>query len=370
MIWTEAYKLEEIYASGDRGYPIFKGCLKDEPTKLTKDKVRVFQAAPVAFQLLIRKYFLPVARYLQMFPTESEIAVGVNAHGPEWDQLARYVIRYGHDRIVAGDYSKFDTRMPAQATLAAFRILIDLARETGNYTDRDISVMHGIATDCCYPTVAMNGDLLQFFGSNPSGNNITVIINCLVNAINLRCAYYYLAGENPPRFKENVSLITYGDDFKSSSRVEWFNHIAVAGFLARYDQIVTMPDKESKPVKFMHDADVDFLKRKNVYNPELDMFMGALDEESIFKSIHSVLKSKAMTNEEQSATNLSTALREWFFHGEDVYNMRQKQVKQIAEESSVICLCTDLDLTYGERMDAHCEKYQLTRFPESPRGAY
>jgi hypothetical protein len=86
--WTHAEEMEKLYLKGERAYPIFKACLKDEPTKLTKDKVRVFQGAPVALQLLVRKYFLPVARALSMMPLTSECAVGVNAQGPEWDQLA------------------------------------------------------------------------------------------------------------------------------------------------------------------------------------------------------------------------------------------------------------------------------------------
>jgi hypothetical protein len=40
--WDHAYEMEELYLKGERAYPIFKACLKDEPTKLTKDKVRVF----------------------------------------------------------------------------------------------------------------------------------------------------------------------------------------------------------------------------------------------------------------------------------------------------------------------------------------
>jgi hypothetical protein len=55
--WDQAYENEELYLRGERAYPIFKACLKDEPTKLTKDKVRVFQGAPIALQLLVRKYF-------------------------------------------------------------------------------------------------------------------------------------------------------------------------------------------------------------------------------------------------------------------------------------------------------------------------
>lgn len=361
MIWDESLRLELIYLREQRGYPVFKGCLKDEPTSLTKDKVRVFQAAPIAFQLLIRKYFLPVVRYLQLFPTYSEMAVGINAHGPEWDQLAKYVCRYGSDRILAGDYSKYDTRMPAQVTLAAFDVLIRLAQCTGNYTADDISIMRGIASDCCYPVVAMNGDLLQFYGSNPSGNNITVVINCIVNSINLRCAFYKLDPSKIAVFKDKVSLITYGDDFKASvtDDVSWYNHISVADFLLRYDQRMTMPDKVSVPVPYMEDKDVDFLKRKNSFNARTGLIVGILDEGSIFKSLHSVLRSSAITNDEQCAQNIDGALREWFYYGSEIYEYRREQMRRVATKTGLTHMCGELDVDYETRLRLYCDKYKV-----------
>jgi len=166
IFWDHAHEMEELYLKGERAYPVFKACLKDEPTKLTKDKVRVFQGAPAALQLLVRKYYLPVARILSMLPLSSECAVGINAQGPEWDQLAKHVMRFGKDRILAGDYSKYDLRMPAQVMFVAFRVMMDIAKYCG-YSNRDLTIMEGIATDICYPLMAYNGDLIQHYGSNP-----------------------------------------------------------------------------------------------------------------------------------------------------------------------------------------------------------
>jgi hypothetical protein len=301
-----------------------------------------------------------------MNPLVAEMAVGINAQGPEWNQLAVFIRKHGAHRIVAGDYKKYDTKMPAQLTLAAFQILIEIAKVSGNYTNEDIRIMKGIATDCCYPVVAMNGDLYQFFGSNPSGNNITVVINCLVNVINLRCAYYKgrPLNDNTP-FHENVALTTYGDDFKASvsQLCTWFDHIKVANYLGTFGQVLTMPDKVSEPVAFMVDEDVDFLKRKNIYNQRLGMFMGALDEESIFKSLHSVLKSKAITVEEQSAQNIDGALREYFNHGEELYELRRQQLRKVAAECNLTHMCRELTEPYEYKLQQYCLKYKIESEP-------
>lgn len=360
LFWDHANEMEALYLEGKRAYPIFKACLKDEPTKKTKDKVRVFQGAPVALQLLVRKYYLPIARVLSMLPLDSECAVGVNAQGPEWDQLACYVKRYGADRILAGDYSKYDLRMPAQVMFSAFHILMDLAKDCG-YTDRDIEIMKGIATDICYPLMAYNGDLIQHYGSNPSGQNLTVYINSIVNSLLFRCAYYHITRdrEEVPEFRDVCSLITYGDDAKSSVRegFEEFNHISVAKFLEEHDMKFTMPDKESEPVPYMKDEEADLLKRKNVFCEETGKIMGALDEDSIFKSLHAVLKSKALTEEQQSMVNIDGALREWFNHGPDVYEKRRLQMVEVAKRAGISHGCPGIHVTYEDRLNEWKEKY-------------
>lgn len=358
--WDHAYEMEELYLKGERAYPIFKACLKDEPTKMTKDKVRVFHGAPVALQLLVRKYYLPIARILSVLPFASECAVGVNAQGPEWDQLAKHVKRFGEERILAGDYSKYDLRMPAQVMFVAFRIMMDIAKDCG-YSDRDLSIMTGIATDICYPLMAYNGDLIQHYGSNPSGQNLTVYINSIVNALLFRCAYYhiYAGRKNLPAFRDVCSLITYGDDAKSSVHADFpeFNHISVAKFLEERDMKFTMPDKESEPTPYMIDKEADLLKRANVYSEDTGMIMGALDEDSIFKSLHSCLKSKAITREQQAMQNIDGALREWFNHGREVYEKRREQMREVAKRAGITHGCTVIHESYDDRLQAWKDKY-------------
>lgn len=365
LIMDEFHKMEELLANGERCYAIFKACVKDEPTKLGKEKVRVFQAADWAFQLLVRKYYLPIARLLSLFPLVTECAVGVNAQGPEWDQLARHMKKFGADRIFAGDYSKYDLRMPAQLMLAAFKCFIKIAEECGDYTDRDIVIMKGIATEISFSCVSYNGDVIIHSGSNPSGQNMTVYINCVVNSLLMRCAYYQLYPAelgNPEPFRHNCAVMTYGDDVKGSVRAgcDWFNHISYANFLKARDMVFTMPDKESEPTSYMSDLDADFLKRHNRFDSETNLIHGVLDETSIFKSLHTVLRSKAVSLEDQSAQNIDGALREWWQYGKDMYEMRRSQMREVAVQSGIAHLCNELETSYEQHMEDFKEKYEIT----------
>jgi hypothetical protein len=356
LFWDEFAVAVSAWKKGERYHPIFKACLKDEPTPVDKDKVRVFQAAPMVLQLAVRKYFLPIARFLSLFPDLSECAVGLNCMGPDWEEFQAHIAKYGKDRILAGDYSKYDLRMPAQITMASFKVLITLAAACG-YSDEDLEIMRGIATDICYPTIAFNGDLLQFVGSNPSGQNLTVYINSIGNSILFRCAFFSMVKGHT--FRSVCALGTYGDDAKSSVKrgFDQFNHISVAKFFSDRDMKFTMPDKTSTPTPYMRDEDADFLKRKNVFIPELERHVGALDEESIFKSLHSNLRSKSLTKQELAATCIDGAIREWFFHGRETYNLRQSQMQSVAQQSEIANLCTMLDVSFDDRVKSWNQRY-------------
>ena len=68
--------------------------------------------------------------------------------------------------------------------------------------------------------------------------------------------------------------------------------------------VFTMPDKESEPTPYMNDDDADFLKRHNLFSEDTGFIHGVLDEASIFKSLHTVLKSKSVSTYDQSASNI------------------------------------------------------------------
>lgn len=370
-IWASYDEAMECLDRGESANLIFNSALKDEPTKLSKEKVRVFQAAKVELQIGVRTYFLPIARFLSANPLVAECAVGVNCHGPEWHEMSEYMAQYGDDRIVAGDYSKYDLRMPQQLVVAAFRMMIKIAIMSGNYTAKDIKRMEGLVFEISSPLVAYNGTLMRFLGTNPSGHNMTVYVNSLVNSLLHRLAFNDAYNEEervqigkelglgrPALFRDMMALMTLGDDARGSVREGYdkFNHISMANFLARNDMKFTMPDKESTPTKFMNRFDADFLKRKDEFNPDLGVYVGKLDEDSIFKSLHAVIKSKAVGPLEVSRMNMEGALREWFFYGRKHYEMRREQIQKIARKVGVVS--DEFEKTYDERVEHWKIKYE------------
>jgi hypothetical protein len=355
-VMDEITRIEDCYKRGERGYPIAKACKKDEI--LTKDKCRIFYGNAISLTYLIRKYYLPLLRVLQMNPLVSECAVGINSHGPEWEQFHTHVLKFGKERIFGGDYGKYDQKLPSQLILAALRILIDCARVC-DYSEDDLRVMEAMAGDIVYSYIAYNGDLIGLTeGAQISGNSLTVIINGICGSLNLRCFFY---NEYQPKsfdsryvFRDYVAAMTYGDDNigSVSPKIDRFTIKGCSHFLAKYGQVYTMPDKESELTDFLPFDEFEFLKRSSIYHPKLGVHLGALLDKSIYKSLHCFMREKnsPLTENQACAQNIDGSLREWFNHGEGKYETQRNLMCSVAEKAGISHMCTELYVTYDERV--------------------
>lgn len=327
-------KLEETLKQGYRSHPVFCAHLKDEPVTHAKaaiGKTRLFTGAPCDFSHVVRKYYLPMVRLLQNNKFAFEAAPGTVAQSVEWGDIYRYLTQFGEDRIVAGDFAGYDTKMFSSLMLAAFDILITLARE-GQYDDEDICVMQGLAADISFPLIDFFGDLIQLDGTNPSGHPLTVIVNSLVNSLYMRYMYLILNPEKEVRsFQENVKLMTYGDDNIMGIRkgVDWYNHTSISQAFAQHGLQYTMADKQAESVPFCHIRDTNFLKRNWRYEADVGDYVCPLELTSIAKSLTVWNYSKTVSQPEQGVDIISSAVREYFFHGRNLFEEKVIMLKDV-----------------------------------------
>jgi len=355
-IQEEIERLLSCYKKGLRAYPVTSATLKDEPTDVNSEKVRVFQAAPIALSILIRKYFLPIARFLHLHALIVESAVGLNAFARDWQELMDYTEKFGDDgKLLGWDYSKYDTRMNSQMTRAAWDILISLAHD-GGYDGESITIMKNMIVDITHPLMDVNGTMLMAYNMNTSGNNMTVDINSLAGSLYVRMAFFTCYPEKTD-FRESVALITYGDDAKGSNAKDTrdFNFLFYKKFLADHGMKLTLPSKSDEEVAFLTREESDFLKRKSSYIPEIGTSIGRLDESSIFKSLHANLKSATATPREVAASVIETALHEWFAYGRTHYEKRRLEMTKVCEQ--VDLPVSALNYTFDERVAFWKEKY-------------
>lgn len=319
-------KIISLYKNKTTSMPVYVEHLKDEVISLAKvdaKKTRVFSGCPADFAFVVRKYLLSTVRVIQKNRYIFECAPGTNATSLEWDEIYHYLTQHGSDRIVAGDYSKFDKRMSAQMILAAFKVLYNMLEAAG-WSDENLCVIWTMAFDVAFPVVDANGDLVQFWGSNPSGHPLTVVINSLVNSLYVRYAWS-LTGNSLDSFKEQVALMTYGDDniMGISRSVVNFDHTVLQTQLAKIGVVYTMADKEAESVPFLNIAETSFLKRAWVYNKDVGSHVAQLEHASIEKGLLYHIPSSVVCPEQQAVDVIGNAMREYFFYGREVYNARK-----------------------------------------------
>jgi len=387
MFMDDWRRARQVYLEGIRLYSVFKAFWKDEATKLTKDKVRVALCAPLTLQCVIRQYFLPVAACMSRNPIVTECAVGINSQGPQWNKLMRHLSQYGEGRMVAGDFKAYDQHMSSTMTSIAFFTMIELAKHCEGYTPEDIKIMTNLVADVVHPMVCVNGDLVELFGSNPSGHNLTVYINSIVNSLYQRSVFYIIY---PPgslettKFQDYVALMTYGDDnvMSVSDKAPLYNHTRMMEVYASRGIEYTMADKDAESIPYITLAETDFLKRATVFRPEYadlratefrpeytdpstgeeGMYLAKLSEDSIFKSLHCNMLSKTVSKEEIARQCLDGALRELWFYGREHFEMRHEQFKKIvAEHEWQHLISPNFYKTFDEREEEWLDKYDLVR---------
>lgn len=324
-------KIEECYTLGERANIVFQGSLKDEPVSSKKrsiGKTRVFTACPVSFSIVVRKQFLTLTKAMRMQNYLTECAVGMNCYSTEWCDLYHYLTSFGKDKIVAGDYKSFDKEMAANVMRGAFNILIQWRKLAGSVSRKDMQIMEGIATDICQPIVNMNGDVFQFFGSNPSGQPLTAILNSLVNSIYMRIAFSDLGGSLCD-FKRQVHLMTYGDDNILNTCLKWFNHTAIQQTLKKRNVTYTMAQKDAVSVPFIHISEADFLKRS--FEELEGRIVAPLSISSIHKMIGVMVEKGNVSEEEVIAQSYLSARMEMCLHGKEKFDNFSRKMESILE---------------------------------------
>lgn len=323
-LWERVRSIETQYAAGERAFPVFMGHLKDTATPLKQcesKKTRLFTGAPVDWSIVVRKNLLTFIRMLQKNRLVFEAGPGTICQSRQWTEIHEYLVAFGPDRIVAGDYGKYDKHMTSDFILEAFKFIARIFERAG-HSKKVLQTIMGIGTDTAFPLCNINADLIEFYGTNPSGHPLTVIVNSIVNSLYMRYVYKTLNPLNEcTSFKKNVHLFTYGDDniMGVARGADWFNHTAIQAALAKIGVEYTMAEKEAGSVPFISIDECQFLKRKWRFEPEVDAYLCPLDEASIIKSLTVWLPSSSIDEYKQMVAVMSSACCEYFFYGRETF---------------------------------------------------
>lgn len=307
----------------DPKWSVFRLTIKDEAR--TKKEGRIFAAGGMFLVLAMREYFSTIAECLSRNPRYAESCVGIATQGPAWDEVYSYLAEKGVNRCQDGDFSKFDTSFSTCLVSRAVRIMIDIARDSGNYTEPDLVAMQTIAQALVHPIAQGDGHFRYYSGFGPSGHSLTVIVNNLINSIYIRCMYRRIVDYERFPFDEHVNFVAYGDDnaFSISEEVDVFHHERISEEFERNGIKYTSASKDGKTYRLKSISECSFLKRKWVHNKDLVVGKNAgmdcpLEFDSIMKSLM-ITKPSQVSYEEQISQTLRSADYEFSYYGEQAY---------------------------------------------------
>lgn len=355
---------------------VYDGSLKDEPTpfkKIEESNTRVFNVGNIEAMTIGRQLFMGFMRCIMSNRTAFEMAVGLNCQSAEWEEVYNYL----HElvgRHMAGDYKKYDKRLPSPFMIAVVDVFVKLA-ELAGWRESEIKLLRSYGMSVVFPLVNMFGDIVRFLKSLPSGAAVTTIFDCIANSLNYRYGFEMayrrrgisdLGGTALPLFRKVVRLITLGDDNAAQvdERVSWFNHVSLAAEMAVIGIKYTMAEKDAELVPFVDFDKVTFLKRTWKFDKRFNSYSAPLEWKSIEKMLLVCVKSKSISGEEHAVAVISAALREAYQHGDKEYDELRSKLEKAIRECSLEPYVTGSTLPSKEQLLSdwkRCSKNALIR---------
>lgn len=238
---------------------VFRDSLKDEKREIAKIEsvsTRVFSAAPMDFTICLRQDFLDISSQLQKLCVESPIAVGIDAHGPDWGNLCRRFDRICGDNCMYGDVKTFDGTLPAGLIWVSVSVLARQYKD-GGY-DRRMVWPQSIAN----ALHVVDNLVFRMSHGMPSGVALTSLLNGICN-----WGYHLLAwmsvGYSLREWDDYVEAHFYGDDSLVKVHPDYtrFNMVSMRDFCRTIGVEYTMGDKKSDFEMYKPFSQCTFLKR-------------------------------------------------------------------------------------------------------------
>jgi len=295
---------------------------KDEPVKYSKQAtadIRVINCLPAAFNLVVKQYMAPIKAFMRYNPMYFESMVGIDMTKDGGQRICdRFrLINPDLDNVVEGDFRKMDKMING----SMYWGIVEVFKRIATILGMDPEIVATLVWAQANVIYSIQGDLFQIGGSNPSGSDITVEINAVANSLSQRAAWYdlhgrkfsrddYLARRVPSKlFRDEVSLVTFGDDFLAAHA----RRVALADLMAkfvRYGMYVTDGAKLDVPI-YRHLFQCSFLKRG--FSGPLNDIRCGLDVKSILRML-AINKPSKLGAKEQAAVCCEEAIREVFLN--------------------------------------------------------
>lgn len=339
VLFEVDWVLESI-RGGQRPVIVFTSFLKDELRPIGK-AARLISCAPFHYSILMRQYFLGFSEHVMTNRIINGIAVGISPTSDEWTVLGN---KHAKKFCVAGDVGNFDCSLEPNI----MRQVKDLIHDFYNdYGTPDYHIREALFDELMYSRHAFGNAVYEWIGCNPSGNNLTAILNSIANLLmaysavmEIHNAVTDFATDNP--FSEvetpekEVEADSYGDDILLSSDNPAFSFLNFKKVFAKWDIKFTDENKGDEFVDIWTTIhEVTFLKRRFLRLKQYSSykFVAALSLDTILNCVQWM--NKTDHTQDDFVNRVNTMLVELSAHGPDTYYYWQRAIWFAAEHTWV-----------------------------------
>ncbi|APG76897.1 hypothetical protein 1 [Beihai picorna-like virus 90] len=321
----------------------FIASLKDERRNLNKiaeKKTRVFTACNITLALAIRMYFLDFLRHCMVYRIDNEIALGTNVYSLDWTRIARQITDKGGP-VIAGDFSNFDGSLNAQILFKICDVINEWYNDGEENANIRVTLFHYLVNAC----VLFRNQIVVLNHSQPSGNPLTTLINCMYNMFIFRYVYLQLKKEKVGvssliDYVHNVKGIYYGDDSLigiSPKIVSWFNQISITRVMAETGHTYTDETKTESLRTYKNLSEITFLKRTFVPSPYAKQeYLAPISRDTIEDMV--MWRTKKITNDAALAQVVPMAVVEASLHGKEYYSSFVKRIRDNLSNSRLVSI--------------------------------
>lgn len=315
-------------------------CLKDEP--LPESKVvlslggapaRVFVIDSFVFYILCKQFLGTTLEYLGDNPDEFEHLIGIDPLGKEWEEYAKSFDCCVPDKNVLGDYAKYDFEHCDSSNNCTVDFTEEIVKNRFKYTDEDTQIAKCLAHECCRRCINYDGVIMSSPNSWSSGNLMTGMFGSLKNRFWFRAVFRKL---NPGlRFRDHVKLRVLGDDNHSKiiqgSEALW-DPQRICDTMAEFGMVLT-PETKDGAMRYSSDEETEILKRRTVFQPDLNYRVGRLQLDSLYRGWK--MWKKPDNPRQQFIEMIPNTLRDLVAHGREVYEEHLTAFKTVASEEDI-----------------------------------
>lgn len=320
---------------GFRMRVIYADYLKDERRPVEKviaGKTRLISASPLDYLIICRMYFGDFVRSAMSGRVNNGMAVGLNPYSAEWSFLVQHLQSVGN-KCIFGDYSAYDGSLPVAFMYKALDIIEDF------YASAKCDPQDSVVRAALFEDIVNSrhlcvkdgkGFVYEWYGSNPSGNFLTTILNSVCNLMLIRYAACKIAVDSKKYsgflsastdFSHHVRCIVFGDDNGISVSDEWATFLDQISFTREMKEIgMTYTDEQKLSSNdFTHRSitECSFLKRAFKYDPKSRRWDAPLEKSTIEEMCNWTKRSAC---DKDLFNTVDMALKEAAFHGEEYYN--------------------------------------------------